>query len=76
MLIRPDVELNLMAQSDRAAQYVEWREGAIVIGAMVLGAMLGGGGLYLLEIPFGWLFGAVLGALIVFFAYSYLRFGR
>lgn len=65
-----------MAQSDRAAEYVEWREGAIVIAAMLVGAIIAGGGLYLLEIPWGWLVGAVLGAIIVFLAYSYLRFGR
>lgn len=65
-----------MANSDAAATYVEWREGAVVIAAMLVGAVAGGAGLYFLEVPFGWLIGAVLGALTVFLAYSYLRFGR
>lgn len=73
----PSVYLSpAMARSEKAQQYVEWREGAIVFVAMLVGAIVGGGGLYLLEVPWGWLIGGILGLLIVFFGYSYLRFGR
>lgn len=65
-----------MARSEKAQEYVEWREGAIVFAAMLAGAIVGGGGLHLLEVPWGWLIGGILGLLIVFFGYSYLRFGR
>lgn len=65
-----------MARSDAAQQYAEWREGAMVFAGMVLGAVVGGGGLYYLEVPWGWLIGGVLGALLVFLGYSYVRFGR
>lgn len=66
----------LMARSERAQEYVEWKEGAIVLASMLVAALLGGVGLYLLEIPLGWLIGAILGALIVFLGYSYLTYGR
>lgn len=65
-----------MTRSEKAQQYVEWREGAIVFVAMIVGAVVGGGGLYLLEVPWGWLIGGILGLVIVFFGYSYLRYGR
>ncbi len=65
-----------MARSDTAQQYAEWREGATVFVAMIIGAVIGGGGLLMTDIPYGWLIGGILGAVIVFFGYSYVRFGR
>lgn len=65
-----------MARSDRAQEYVEWKEGAVVFVAMLVAAILGGVGGYLLDIAFAWLVGAILGAVVVFLGYSYLRYGR
>lgn len=65
-----------MARSDRAQEYVEWKEGAIVFGIMLVAAILGGVAGYLLDVAFAWLIGGFLGAVIVFLGYSYLRYGR
>lgn len=66
-----------MGTSDRATEYKEWRQGAAIMIAMAVGAVVGGGALYLAEvIPYGWALGALVGVVVVFLAYSYWVYGR
>lgn len=65
-----------MASAAGAGSEQSWKQGLVIIILMVLGGGVGAGGLYLAEIPYGLIIGAILGAIVMFLVYSYIVYGR
>lgn len=62
--------------SDDVGGYDTWRRGLIVLFAMAFGGIVGANFLVAGGITYGEWIGGLGGAIVVFLAYAYLRYGR